>query len=67
MLWSFSARSMHQLIKNQGDKRVLEQASVELGEILELFAGDVAEEAIALAENKGYQIVKEEHVKKALR
>lgn len=63
----FSSRAMHQLIKNQGDKRVSEQASVELGEILELFAADVAEEAIALAQDEGYQTVKEEHVKKALR
>lgn len=62
----FSVRSIHRLIKDQGDKRVSEPASVELGEILERFAGDVAEEAIALAKEDGYQMVKREHIHEAL-
>lgn len=63
----FSVRSMHELIKSQGDKRVSEQASVELGEILERFAGDVVEEAIELANEDGYKTVKREYIRKALR
>lgn len=62
----FSQRSIHRLIKDQGDKRVSEPASVELGEILERFAGDIAEEAIALANEDGYQTVKREHIRQAL-
>lgn len=44
-----------------------EPAANELRGILEVFAGDIAEEAMAIAEDKGYQTVKGEHVKKALR
>jgi len=58
---------MHNLIKSQGDKRVSETASNELGEVLERFAGDIAEEAIALAKEEGYQTVKEKHIRKVLK
>ena len=57
---------MHGLIKNQGDKRVSKPVSVELGKILERFAGDIAEEAIAIAEADGHRTVKQNHIKKAL-
>ena len=57
---------MHQLIKSEGDKRVSEPASIELGELLEQFAEDIAEKAIALANDEGYQTVKEEHIREAL-
>lgn len=62
----FSTRSIHRLIKSQGDKRVSETASMELGEILERFAGDLAEEAIALANEQGSKTVKDEHIRDAL-
>jgi len=62
----FSVRSIHRLIKDQGDKRVSEPASVELGEILERFAGDAAEEAIALANKDGYKGVNRKHIREAL-
>jgi histone H3/H4 len=58
---------MHQLIKQRCDKQVSREAGDQLGEILERFAGDVAEEAIALAKEDGYQTVKEKHVWKAIR
>jgi histone H3/H4 len=38
-----------------------------LGELLDRFAGDVAEEAVALAEEDGYQTVQQKHIRQALR
>lgn len=63
----FSTRAIHRLIKSEGDKRVSEPAANELGDILETFAGDVAEEARAIAQENGYKTVKQEHIKEALR
>lgn len=54
----FSIRAMRRLIKGQGDKRVSEPASIKVGEVLERFLGDVAEEAIALANEEGYHTVR---------
>jgi len=62
----FSTRSMHNLIRNQGDLRVSENSATELGEILERFAGDIAEESLAVAKKDGYQTVKQEHIRSAL-
>ncbi|MFB6199563.1 MAG: histone [Candidatus Nanohaloarchaea archaeon] len=58
---------MQDLIKSQGDKRVSENAAQELGQILERFGGDLAEEAIALAEENGRQTVRNQYIKNALR
>lgn len=58
---------MHQLIKQRCDKQVGREAGDQLGEILERFAGDVAEGVIALAKEDGYQTVKGKHVREALK
>jgi len=58
---------MHQFIKDRCGKQVSRESADELGEILERFAGDVAEEAIALAKEDGYQTVKQKHVREALK
>lgn len=58
---------MHNLIREQGDKRVSEDSADHLGEILERFAGDIAEVAVEIARENGYQTVKEEHIQEALR
>jgi len=63
----FSTRSIHNLIRSQGDLRVSEPSATELGEILERFAGDIAEVAIEAANEEGYQTVKQEHIRQALR
>jgi histone H3/H4 len=63
----FSISAMHNLVKSQGDKRVSNGSADQLRSILETFAGDVAEEAIAIAKEEGYQTVKGEHVRKALK
>lgn len=57
---------MKELIKSQGDKRVSEDSAKELGEVLERFAGDVAEEAIAVAREEGRKTVRAEDIRKAL-
>lgn len=62
----FSTRSIHNLIRDQTGKRVSKSAANQLGEVLEQFAGDVAEEAIALAKDDGYQTVQKKHIKQAL-
>jgi len=58
---------MKEVINGQTDKRVAEDATTELGEILETFAGDVAEEAIAIAKDDGRKTLRAEDVKKALK
>jgi histone H3/H4 len=62
----FSTRSMHQLIQTHTGKRVSENAADKLGRTLEQFASEIAEEAQKLAEEDGYQTVKQEHVKEIL-
>ncbi|PSG99974.1 MAG: histone [Nanohaloarchaea archaeon SW_4_43_9] len=62
-----SISKMKEMVKNQGDKRVSEDAAEELGQILELFAGDLAEESVAVAEEDGRKTVRGEDVKKALK
>ena len=63
----FSIRSIHQLIRSQGDKRVGEPASKEMRETLEKIAADIAEEAITVANEEVYQTIKKKHIRKAIR
>lgn len=63
----FSIAKMKEMIKSQGDKRVSEDAADEMRQLLEMFAGDVAEEAIAVAREDGRKTVRSEDVKEALR
>ncbi len=61
-----STAKMKQMIKSQGDKRVSDESAEKLGEILEMFAGDIAEEARAIAEEDGRKTVRREDIKAAL-
>lgn len=63
----FSISKMKEMIKSQGDKRVSEDAADEMRKILEMFAGDVAEEAIAVARENERKTVRREDIKEALR
>lgn len=62
----FSIAKMKEIIKSQGDKRVSQDSAEDLREVLETFAGDVAEEAIAIAHEKGRKTVRAEDIKEAL-
>lgn len=63
----FSRAKMKEMIKGQGDKRVSQESAETLGQILETFAGDVAEEAIAIAREDGRKTIRKEDVKEALK
>lgn len=63
----FSISKMKQMIKDESDKRVAEDSADHLRSILERFAGDIAEEAIALAKEDGRKTVQERDIKEALR
>jgi len=63
----FSISKMKEMIKNQGDKRVSEDSAEELGNVLEMFAGDVAEEAVGIAKDDDRKTVRAEDIKQALR
>jgi len=63
----FSISKMKEMIKSQGDKRVSEESAEELRTILERFAGDIAEESIAVARENDRKTVRAEDIKKALR
>ena len=58
---------MKQMIEERGDIRVSEDAAEKLGEMLELFAGDVSEEAIAVAQEDDRKTIRAEDVREALR
>jgi histone H3/H4 len=62
----FSVSKMKDMIKSQGDKRVSEDSAEELANVIETFAGDVSEEAIAIAEENGRKTVRSEDVRQAL-
>lgn len=63
----FSEAKMKQVIKSNTSKRVSEDASTELGNVLEMFAGDVAEEAQALAKEAGRKTLRKGDIKQALK
>jgi histone H3/H4 len=63
----FSISKMKEMIKSQGDKRVSEDSAEELRMILETFAGDIAEEAIAVAEEDDRKTVRAEDIREALK
>lgn len=62
----FSISKMKDIIKRQGNKRVSEDSAKELGNTLEMFAGDVAEEAIAIAKEDGRKTVRAEDIREAI-
>lgn len=62
----FSVSKMKDMIKSQGDKRVSEDSAKQLADVLETFAGDVSEEAIAVAQEKDRKTVRAEDVREAL-
>jgi histone H3/H4 len=66
MYMEFSARSIHRLIKNEGEKRVSEDAANELRDILEGFAEEVADEAVRQADLDDKKTVQQGHVEQAL-
>lgn len=63
----FSISKMKEMIKSQGDKRVSEDSAEELRTILETFAGDIAEEAIAVAREDNRKTVRAEDIREALK
>lgn len=63
----FSISKMKEMVKSQGDKRVSEDSAEELRTVLETFAGDVAEEAIAVAREDNRKTVRAEDVREALK
>ncbi|MFB6203113.1 MAG: histone [Candidatus Nanohaloarchaea archaeon] len=63
----FSISKMKSMIKQEGEKRVSEDSAESLGNILEIFAGDVAEEAVAVAEEAGRKTVRAEDIEEALK
>ncbi|NMI89234.1 histone [Nanohaloarchaea archaeon] len=66
-MMEFSTSKMKDMIKKEGDKRVSEESAEELGRVIEMFAGDVAEEATAIAGDNDRKTVRAEDVREALR
>lgn len=63
----FSLRSMHQLIKDQGDKRVSFEAAEMLADELENHGMSIAEAAVDIANEEGVKTVKQGHIVQAIR
>ncbi|MFB6245896.1 MAG: histone [Candidatus Nanohaloarchaea archaeon] len=62
----FSTSKMKDLIKSETDKRVAEDAANRLREVLERYAGDIAEQAIDAASKDDRKTVRGEDVKEVL-
>jgi len=58
---------MKSLMKTQTNKRVSEDAAEKLAQILETFAGDVAEESLAITKEDGRKTLKARDIKEALK
>jgi len=58
---------MNTLLKQTTSKRVSKEAANQLGEVLEKFSEDVAKDAVSLAAEDGYQTVKPDHIREALK
>ncbi len=62
----FTTPKMKGTIKQHTGKRVSDDAADTLGEILETFAGDVSEEALAITKEDDRKTVRAEDIRKAL-
>jgi histone H3/H4 len=63
----FSKTAGHRLIKNQTDKRVAEDAGVELVEELDEIGKEIARKAKQYAEHSGRKTIREEDMREAIR
>lgn len=62
----YSKKTMEKLLEENGAEDVSEKAAEELGELLELFAGYITEEANGIASENDRNVVKKEDIEKAL-
>jgi histone H3/H4 len=62
----FSIRSMKLIIKENTEKRVSEDSAATLGDFLNKWGSEVAEDAAEIAEEKGRKTVRAEDIKEAL-
>jgi histone H3/H4 len=63
----FSIRSMKMMIQENTEKRVSEDSATALGEFLDDWSSEVAEDAAEVAEGKGRKTVRAEDIKDALK
>ncbi|MFB6209128.1 MAG: histone [Candidatus Nanohaloarchaea archaeon] len=63
----FSIRSMKQLLKQNTEKRVSEEAAGELGDFLDDWATGVGEESVEVAAEDDRQTVRAEDIREVLR
>lgn len=62
----FSIRSMKKTIEGETDKRVSEDAAIELGKLVEEYAKEIAVEALEIAHSDDRVTVRESDMRKAL-
>jgi len=62
----FSIRSMKIIIQENTEKRVSEDSAAALGEFLDKWGSEVAEDASEIAEDKGRKTVRVEDIRDAL-
>ena len=61
----FSISSMDKILRRSGNERVSEDASIELGAVLESLGKKIGEEAVRKAEKEGLKTVKKRHIRSA--
>ncbi len=62
----FTTPKMKETIRKHTGKRVSKDAADTLGELLETFAGDISEEALAIAKENDRKTVRAEDIREAL-
>lgn len=63
---NFSISKLKKALKNEGNKRVSREAANALGQELEDYVEEVAEDALEIMESKDRVTVREEDIKEAL-
>lgn len=61
----FSLADMKRILKEAGAPRVSKKAALELGEVLEMYAGYISEDAAGRAQEQGRKTVRKEDVMQA--
>lgn len=63
----FPLSAMKRLLRRGGDKRVSRSAAIELSAVLESIGGNIAEQAVRLAKNRGVKTVSEKDIRRAVK
>lgn len=62
----YSKNTIRKLLQERGAKDISDKAAEEFGELLELFAGYITEEAVGIASEDGRNVLRKDDIQEAL-